>query len=367
MSDRSQTTARAADASPTSGTPNGGRSKVADRNAIVGRRISQEALRKLCELHERYLKGIPNGWCVVMKECDLSGLDFRNLNFAQGHFIGCDFSGCNLEDAHFLGANLFGANFDHCNMTRTNFSRADLRGANFAGAEMTGAQLDGADLRRGAVIKRGATAPTGRENSTFRGARMYGTNLSECKLLDADFEGASISGASLQGADLRGASFAGAELKGVELKGANLADTDFRRAVMDENTAARGDLMRATRPRQAPGPERLKKMLMEHLVWIQTGQKQGMRADFSRMDLSRMNFSRQVLASANFQEAILADTNFEGAILAAADFSKAILYRANLKGTDLRGADLRGADLRDADQTGAKTGELSGTSLSTRV
>ena len=148
MFDRFPIAARSADSSSASGVSS---NKMADNNAIVGRRISQEALKKLCELHERYLKGIPNGWCVVMKECDLSGLDFRNLNFAHGHFIGCDFSGCNLEDAYFMSANLFGANFDHCNMTRTNFSRADLRGANVTDAEMTGAQLDGADLRRGAL------------------------------------------------------------------------------------------------------------------------------------------------------------------------------------------------------------------------
>src|SRR5690606_15178856 len=122
--------------------------KTAD-NALVCRRIGQEARKRIAELHERYLKGVPNGWCVVMKECDLSGLDFRNLHFAHGHFIGCDFSGANLEDARYMGANLFGSKFDHSNMTRTNHSRADLRGANFAGAEMTEAQLDAADMGRG--------------------------------------------------------------------------------------------------------------------------------------------------------------------------------------------------------------------------
>jgi len=353
-------------ASKTSDNPASG-NKASDGNAIIGRRISQEALKRLAELHTRYLKGIPGGWCVVMKECDLSDLDFRNLNFSHGHFIGCDFSNSNLEDARLSGANLFSANFDHCNMTRTNFSRADLRGANFADAEMTEAMLEGADLRRGAVIRRGASGPVGRENSSFRGARMYGTNMSECKLLDADFDGASISGASLQGADLRGASFAGAELKGVELSGANLADADFRRAIMDEDTAARGDMMRATRPRTAPGPERMAKMLTAHLEWIQTGQQRGERADFARMDLSRRNFAGAVLAGANFREAILADVNFEKAILAASDFGDAILLRANLRNADLRGADLRGADMKEANQDGTKKGELSGTSLSTRL
>ncbi|MEQ8282353.1 MAG: pentapeptide repeat-containing protein [Parvibaculum sp.] len=341
--------------------------KSGEPHAIVGRRISQEALKRLSDLHTRYMKGVPNGWCVIMKECDLSGLDFRNLNFSHGHFIGCDFTGANLEDSHFAGANLFSANFDGANLTRTDFARADLRGAQFENAELEGARLEGADLRRGAVIRRGASAPVGKENSSFRGARMYGTNMTECKLLDANFDGAAMSGTSLQGADLRGASFAGAELKGVELSGANLADADFRRAVLDEATALRGDMMRSVKPRTAPGPERMAKILADHMLWIQTGQQKGHRADFARMDLSRTDFSRAVLAGAVFRETILADVNFENAFLAAADFTDAILLRANLLGADLRGADLRGAEMKDARRDGAKTGELSGTSLSTRL
>src|SRR3546814_10379732 len=89
-------------------------------------------------------------------------------------------------------------------------------------------------------------------------------------------------------------------------------------------------MMRATKARTAPGPERMQKMLESHIIWIQTDQRQGARADFSNMDLSRTDFSRAVLASALFKGAILADVNFHSAILAAADFRDAILLRANL-------------------------------------
>src|SRR3546814_9056838 len=68
-----------------------------DPQAIIGRRIGQEALVKLCELNNRYLKGVPNGWCVVMKDCDLSGLDLRGLNFSHAHFIACTFEDADLE------------------------------------------------------------------------------------------------------------------------------------------------------------------------------------------------------------------------------------------------------------------------------
>jgi uncharacterized protein YjbI with pentapeptide repeats len=151
------------------------------------------------------------------------------------------------------------------------------------------------------------------------------------------------------------------------LSGANLSDADFRRAVMDEETVSRGDMMRATKARTAPGPERLAKMLEQHIVWIQTSQRSGKRADFSHMDLSRVDFSRAVLASALFKGAILADTNFQNAILAAADLRDAILLRADLSNADLRGADLRGANMRETVKTGAKMGEMTGLSLSTRT
>src|SRR3546814_8548229 len=40
---------------------------------------------------------LPNGWCVVMKDCDLSGLDLRGLNFSHAHFIACTFEDADLE------------------------------------------------------------------------------------------------------------------------------------------------------------------------------------------------------------------------------------------------------------------------------
>lgn len=165
-----------------------------DPHAIVGRRIGQEALAKLAELNTRFLKGVPNGWCVVMKDCDLSGLDLRNLNFSHAHFIACSFENADLEDARFVSANLFSAKFDGANLTRTDFAHADLRGACFENAELNGARLKGADLRRGVVLRDGLKVQTQRENSTFRNASLRGTNLTECKLLGADFEGAALSG-----------------------------------------------------------------------------------------------------------------------------------------------------------------------------
>lgn len=342
------------------------RDPLRDPRAIVGRRISQEALKKLEELNLRFLKGVPNGWCVVMKDCDLSGLDLRSINLSHGHFIACNFENADLEDARFVGANLFSASFDGANLTRTNFSQADLRGACFQNAELSETHLEGADLRRGVVIRAGGVASR-REHSTFRNAVMRGTNLSDCKLLDVDFEGAELSGVSLHGADLRGARFAGAELIKVEFTGANLSDADFRRAIMCEQTANCGELMRATKARRPPGPERMKRILDRHLVWIQTSQRQGERADFSHMDLSRHDFSHSILASALLRGAILADTNFQHAILAAADLRDAILLRADLTGADLRGADLRGASLRHATRDGVRTGAMVGLSLATRT
>jgi hypothetical protein len=97
-----------------------------DPRAIIGRRIGQEALKKLEELNLRYLRGVPNGWCVVLKDCDLSGLDLQSLNFSQGNFIACNFENSNLEDARLIGANLFSARASTARTSRAPISRIPI-------------------------------------------------------------------------------------------------------------------------------------------------------------------------------------------------------------------------------------------------
>lgn len=337
------------------------------RKIIEKVRIPQAIVRKIAEAHERFLLRKPNGWRVHLKECDLSGLDLRNINFSDGQFVGCNFAGADLEDARFVGTDLFSACFDKANLTRTNFSRSDMRGAQFNGAELNAATLDGADLGLGVVFSHGKESSIRQSVSSFRNASLRGTNLAEAKLLGANFEGAALSGVNLQGADLRDANFSGATLTDVSLQRANLTDADLRTAIMDDITAKHTEgVLGAKKARKAPLAGRLEQILGDHLIWIQSDRRQGTRADFSEMYLAGFDLSGRILAGAKFERAILSDANLAGAVLAAANLRDAVLVRANLTKTDLRGADLRGADLRDARQEFALIGTLIGTTLQTR-
>lgn len=329
-------------------------------------RITQDGLIRIHQLHQRYLQGRRNGWRIRLHDCDLSSLDLQSMNFSEGDFLACDFSRANLANVRLACTNLFGANFDRANLSDADLQRADLRGANFNGAELDRVSMEGADLRRGAVIRPGDESPTGREQSSFRYARLANANLSHCKLRGADFEGALLDRTDLRSADLRDASFAHAELKGVQLGGANLTDADMRQAIVDDESGAGVDLSRARRARRTPSQEQLRSILEQHLLWINSDRRAGRRADFSATDLSGVDLSKTVLASANFRGAVLDRTNLAGAMLAAADFQDAALSRTDLAGADLRGADFRGANLDNVRDEGATVGELEKTGAFTR-
>ncbi|HBC06473.1 MAG TPA: hypothetical protein DC046_02700, partial [Rhodospirillaceae bacterium] len=101
---------------------------------------------------------------VVLRACNLSGLDLSGYNFSDAELPACDFSEANLTSAKFVRANLFGAHFNGADLSNTSFERADLRGAKFDGAKLYYTHFKGADLRRGEVL--GFLGPNGAGKST---------------------------------------------------------------------------------------------------------------------------------------------------------------------------------------------------------
>ena len=65
-------------------------------------------------------------------------------------------------------------------------------------------------------------------------------------------------------------------------------------------------------------PEQLKEILAQHQKWVETGEKEGTRAD-----LSRANLQGAGLRGANLQRAHLWEANLQGARLALANLQKA--------------------------------------------
>jgi hypothetical protein len=103
---------------------------------------------------------------------------------------------------------------------------------------------------------------------------------------------------------------------------------------------------------------KLKKILEQHKLWIETNGVQGTRADLHSANLTgaylyganlyRADLRGADLRGANLKDANLPTVNFSGADLTGAYLKGAILYGANLQGANLYHANLTGANLYDA-------------------
>lgn len=88
--------------------------------------MNNEELKKVIELHKKWLKGEENG-----VRANLSGADLRDANLSGAYLSGANLSGADLSGANLRGADL------RC---------AYLSGANLKGVDLRGAYLSGANL-----------------------------------------------------------------------------------------------------------------------------------------------------------------------------------------------------------------------------
>ena len=91
------------------------------------RKFTSEKLRKIIDLHEKWLRNETDGVRADLREANLSG---ANLYEADLH--GADLREADLRETDLRGANLY---------------EADLRGADLRGTALRGTDLRGADLR----------------------------------------------------------------------------------------------------------------------------------------------------------------------------------------------------------------------------
>ena len=125
-----------------------------------------EDLKKVLELHKKWLKGEKEGVKADLSYADLRGVDlsYTNLSYA-------DLSGANLRDVNLKYADL---------------SKADLRSANLRYTNLSYADLSEADLR----------------NSNLNYSNLSKANLRYSNLSSANLRGANLSEADLNGANL---------------------------------------------------------------------------------------------------------------------------------------------------------------------
>ena len=186
------------------------------------KRLTDEELKNILDLHERWLcsmrvAGKPDG-----VRADLSNTDLSDLNL----------SGVNLEKADLHGAILCHADLSNANFENADLSCADLRAANLekanlSGVKMSYAKLSGMENPQGTYLNR-----VNLRNALLIGADLYGSDLSDANLNGANLaycilEFATLKRINLQNTDLRGTRFRMAGLWRGDLTNAKLNDADF--------------------------------------------------------------------------------------------------------------------------------------------
>ncbi len=108
---------------------------------LVEVRITQPILARLQALHMNFVRGVRNGRKMLLRRCDLSGLDFTDMNFSSAELLACNFSKSKLHRVDFRFAMLFAGNFDDADLRGANFQKADLRASAFENANLTGKRI----------------------------------------------------------------------------------------------------------------------------------------------------------------------------------------------------------------------------------
>lgn len=99
--------------------------------------------------------------------------------------------------------------------------------------------------------------------------------------------------------------------------------------------------------------EELQHILATHAQWLQSGGKEGTRANFRNAALTGINFSGSLLTEASFRGADLSGSNFSQCDMQRADLSEAILHQTDLTSSHLGGAIFCRADMRTAHVQGS--------------
>ncbi|MDG0873388.1 pentapeptide repeat-containing protein [Paenibacillus thiaminolyticus] len=148
---------------------------------------------------------------------DLSGGDYRTLDFRYSSFRNCDLKNSRLGEGFLLGTV-----WNDCQLDSADFAYSLVQGANYSGCSMK------ASIFRCAQGKAGMPVPD------WAPPGVEGVRVTDCDLEEADFARAKLDGAVFVRTCLRGANFRGASLQGVRFQKSDLTNADFREADMTD-------------------------------------------------------------------------------------------------------------------------------------
>lgn len=113
----------------------------------------------------------------------LNNTDLRGTNLRNARLINAQFKNADLSNAYISGAILTKAILEKSKLNKTNLSRTYLWETNLIKAELNSADLDEASLIR----------------ADFREAKLIGTILTKCHLIETNFENAVIKNCKIYG------------------------------------------------------------------------------------------------------------------------------------------------------------------------
>ena len=164
------------------------------------------SLKKILELHKKWLEGKESGKRANLSGEDLSYVDLSNLDLRYIILEDVDLSYANLSYANLRGADLKGANLRGAKLSYANLIHANLVDVNLSYADLKGVYLSYAYL----------------ENANLKWA-----NLSHANLIHANLRGTNLTYTNLKGANLRGTDLKDANFTNANLVDANLKDVKY--------------------------------------------------------------------------------------------------------------------------------------------
>lgn len=226
-------------------------------------------------------------------------------------------SGVRAPDAHWAGVGLPDVDLTNADLRRADLSGAVLTnalarfskcaGANFSSAHLVRANFESSDLRevsfRDAVLQQARLAEVVAHAADFNDA-----NLRLADFARADLSGASFHHAMLESASLVHAKVDAADFTAAILNSAMMMEVDFREAILDRVSAARGCFSRTNFSGQS-------------IAYLNAP-----NADFTNSDLTGLRLLEAILFGSDFRNAGLADIDWEGADLRDADFDNAAFH-----------------------------------------
>lgn len=335
-------------------------------------KMTQAEINEVIRRHVMFLSAIPGGARAVVRDRDLSGLNFTGQNLAQSDFTGCILRGAIMNNASFESATLFGCDLRGALLQGARLMRVDLRGAEVDEADMQKADLTGADLREGKTVIKRKIRHTEDQYSKAAEAgivHLLGCNLTDAILtgvlaMSADFTDAQMGAVDLTGANLKGAVLRGADLSNSKIDNADLRDADFTWATLTgaslNKTEKSGSNFTLALTADTVGTSieemelTLDELVLRHIQWVATAGRYGAQLVLNGVDMRKAGkLAAQKLTAVRAQDATFAEMDLRGIELQAAslngsDFRKCLLAGSDLRGSRFAGCLMNRADLRRA-------------------